>query len=255
MIRKDFRMRNAVAVATCLAAVMMFTECGNKCDLEPKDGYTIDADNCKYVKKQDPPVDDRIKDGDGNVYTEVVIGEQTWLKENLKTTKYKDGTPINNITNSSAWASASDAGFCWYNNQVTNKNTYGALYNYYATVSEKICPEGWRVPDGGDWTTLITTNGSESEAGTNLKEEGTAHWSLEGGTNSSGFTALPSGQRKADGTFEGLRDFAGFWTTIPTSESEAQYVPMEAQSTSAGFPYGNMTDKKTGLTIRCIKNQ
>ena len=245
MIRRIFRMRNVVAVAICLAASCGLMNCKPDCD-------KTDPKSSCYVPDTDKLGDKRIKDKDGNIYTEVTIGAQTWLKENMKTTTYQDGTPITNMTSDAAWASAVSGGYCWYNNSESNKNTYGALYNFYVANSGKICPEGWHVPSTSDWHELINNCGKEATAGIQLKEAGTTHWVEAGGTNASGFTALPGGQRTDDGTFYSLHDLASFWTVIQISANDAEKVFMEAVSNSASV---SSTPIKSGLSIRCIKNE
>src|SRR5664279_2133742 len=84
-----------------------------------------------------------VTDIDGNVYTTVTIGTQVWMVENLKTTKYNDGTSIPNITDGAAWESLTTPGYCFYNNEAANKTTYGALYNWYTVNSSKLAPTGW----------------------------------------------------------------------------------------------------------------
>lgn len=89
---------------------------------------------------------DTINDIDGNRYRTIQIGEQTWMAKNLKTTTYKDGTPIELVTNNNNWSEDSIGAYCWYNNDEEIGNIYGALYNYYAVETNKICPDGWHVP-------------------------------------------------------------------------------------------------------------
>jgi len=251
MIRKKFRMRNVIAGAICLAASCGFVSCGDKCDKN-------DPKSSCYVKPTPIPddsttVETKIKDQDGNVYTEVTIGTQTWLKENLKTTKYQDGTPIANITQDAAWTSATSGAYCWYDNNVANKNTYGALYNFHVANSGKICPEGWHVPNNGEWIILIDNCGREATAGKNLKEAGTAHWSVDGGgNNEAGFTALPAGGREVNGTFSGLHDGTAFWTNVQTSPTEAEVLYLTAFTNSAST---ERVDVNSGASIRCIKDE
>ena len=130
-------------------------------------------------------------DIDGNVYHTVTIGTQIWMVENLKTTRYNDGSPIPFVTDSSSWSNLTTPGYCWYNNDTTNKNTYGALYNWFAVNTGKLAPTGWHVPTDDEWTTLTTYLGGESIAGGKLKETGTTHWRTPnaGATNEIGFTA------------------------------------------------------------------
>ncbi len=96
-----------------------------------------------------------VKDGDGNIYQTVTIGTQIWLKENLKTTRYNDGTDISLITDQTEWKNAISAAYCWYDNDITNKDPFGALYNWYAVNTGKLCPKGWHVPSESEWTELV----------------------------------------------------------------------------------------------------
>ena len=134
-------------------------------------------------------------DFDGNNYPVGQIGTQIWMVENLKTTRYNDGTDILSITDNTTWENLITPGYCFYNNGVVNKNTYGALYNWYAVNTGKLAPKGWHVPTNDEYTTLITFLGGESVASSKLKESGTSHWQSPNteATNQSGFTALPGG--------------------------------------------------------------
>jgi uncharacterized protein (TIGR02145 family) len=148
-----------------------------------------------------------INDVDGNTYKVINVGSQLWMKENLKTTRYSDGSLIPNITDSASWLNLTSGAFVWYrNDEATYKNTYGALYNWYSVNdSRKLCPEGWHVPSDEEWTILenhvynyLEYDGSEwIGVGGYMKEAGTIHWYSpnHGATNKSGFTALPAGCR------------------------------------------------------------
>ena len=114
---------------------------------------------------------DGINDIDGNAYNKVTIGRQTWLVENLRTTKYNDGTLIPLVQDNTAWSNLITPGYCWFDNdEVANKNPYGALYNWYAVNTGKLCPSGWHVPTDTEWTTLIDNLGGLDVAGGKLKE-------------------------------------------------------------------------------------
>ncbi len=164
--------------------------------------FIILINSCKKDKESTTVIDI-----DGNVYKIITIGTQTWMAENLKTTKLYDGTSIPNITKSSDWYVLKTFAYCWYNNDSTiNKNVYGALYNWYTVFTDKICPQGWHVPSNDEWTTLTTFIGGLSNAGGALKEIDTTHWNSPNtnATNESGFTALPSGGCSNDGTFNSI---------------------------------------------------
>src|SRR5664279_529577 len=134
--------------------------------------------------------DNKIKDGDGNVYSSVTIGTQVWLTANLKTTSYNDGKSIPLVTDSIAWLNLSTPAYCWYrNNEIYFNFNYGALYNWYVINTGKICPVGWHVPLDADWATLVSFLGGDPNAAYKLKETGSVHWTVGtmGGTNESGF--------------------------------------------------------------------
>jgi len=96
-----------------------------------------------------------VKDVDGNEYRTVIIGSQTWMIENLRTTRYADSTAIPMVSDSASWRNLLTPGYCWYNNDsTTNKNEFGALYNWYTVDTGKLPPRGWHVPTEEDWTTL-----------------------------------------------------------------------------------------------------
>jgi uncharacterized protein (TIGR02145 family) len=157
-------------------------------------------------------------DGDNNNYPVVKLGEYTtWMAENLKTTKYKDGTPVPNPTinvdTPDSWMWANE-GYCWYNNDSRYKDIYGALYKLNSVKSGKLCPAGWHAPNNAEWGYLTSFLGGLTEAGGKLKENGTAHWvdPNTGATNESGFTALPGGSRNYGGEFQGIGLNGMFWS-------------------------------------------
>jgi len=118
-----------------------------------------------------------VSDIDGNYYKTIQIGSQIWMAENLKTTRYNDGSNIPLVTDNTAWSNLTTPGYCWYNNDAaTYKNVYGALYNWYAVNTGKLCPSGWHVPSEYEWTLLVNYLGGVYAAGGKLKETGTTHW-------------------------------------------------------------------------------
>jgi len=195
-----------------------------------------------------------IKDIDGNVYTDAMIGTQVWMRENLKTTKYNDGTFIPLVTNKTAWANLSTPGYCWYNNDATTyKTIYGALYNWYTVNTGKLCPTGWHVPTKDEWAVLATYLGGESVAGGKLKETGTSHWLSPntGANNTSGFTALPGGYRYTAGEFDFV-GMNGFWWSVNESTTDWAY-DRELDNDNSYYWFFN-DPKKAGFSVRCIKD-
>ena len=197
-----------------------------------------------------------VSDADDNSYDVVKIGTQVWMTENLKTTKYNDGSDIPFVTGNSAWKVLTTPAFCWYNdNEATYKATYGALYNWYVVETGKLCPKGWHVATNDEWTSLWTYLGGDLVAGGKLKEDGTSHWSTPNtnATNEAGFTALPGGSRSSGiGNFSDIT-FKGTWWTA-TERVGIQHAYMHRLSyDSGGMSYGD-ADKNYGFSVRCIKD-
>ena len=195
-------------------------------------------------------------DGDFNIYPVVTIGTQTWMAENLKTTKYNDGTAIPNVTDNATWSTTSSAAYCDYFNNFTNSNTYGRLYNWYTVAStnpKKVCPTGWHVPTDPQWATLSTYLGGEGVAGGKLKETGTTHWLTPntGATNVTGFTALPGGYRNTSGTFGLIGNTGYWWSATAGSSTYSWYYYIY-------FGNSNLTrldhENHFGSSVRCLKD-
>lgn len=202
-----------------------------------------------------------VTDIDNNVYSTITIGTQVWMVQNLKTTKYKNGTPIQNITNS--WSSVTSGAYCWYNNDITYKNIYGALYNFYSVNTGNLAPTGWHVPSDSEWLVLINYLGGVGNAQAKLREVGVSHWSTpnSGATNESGFTALPGGRRFSGypvNEFVNISNY-GFWWSSSTgqnSNGEAKYRGLSYDGAIFG-ENGSLTfsvSSEQGLSVRCVKN-
>ena len=210
-----------------------------------------------------------VTDKDGNVYHTVTIGTQTWMVENLKTTKYNDGTAIPFITDNSAWANLTTPGYCWYNNDSTTyKNMYGALYNWYAVSTGNLAPKGWHVATDAEWTTLqnyLITNGYNYDGSTsgNLIAKSladTISWATDTGTgtigndltknNRSGFSALPGGNRDSGGFNNAT--LAGFWwssTGGDASDAWSRHLDNDNR-----ILYSNDYLKYYGFSVRCVRD-
>ncbi len=196
-----------------------------------------------------------LTDFDGNIYDMITIGTQVWMKQNLKTTHYNDGEAIPNVTNNNIWSTMATGAYAWYNNDKVNwGDTYGALYNWFTVGTGKLCPSGWHVPTDAEWTTLTTYLGGLSLAGGKLKEAGLVHWTTPntGATNETGFTALPSGMRMADGTGDNsLFTHGGWWSSTENLTTNAW--GRNVANTVGSVIRGN-TSKKYGFSVRCLKN-
>jgi uncharacterized protein (TIGR02145 family) len=206
---------------------------------------------------------DVIRDIDGNVYTSVLIGDQIWMVENLQTTKFNDGSPIPHITDSAEWRNNNTPAYCWYDNKkIEYQYPYGALYNWYAVNTNKLCPTGWHVPSAKDWSDLSDFLGGQAIAGSQLKEVGTKHWCEPNSdaTNQTGFTAVPGGTRSSTGEFFARGYFYGYsdcgvygdwWTSTEDFSDMAIGKNLAANSSELTTSY---TFKGTGYSVRCIKD-
>lgn len=207
--------------------------------------------NCK--KSDDNPTA-TVTDVDGNVYHTVTIGSQVWMVENLKVTHYNDGTDIPLVEYGWDWVGLTTPGYCWFNNDSATYNTRGAMYNWYAVNTGKLCPKGWHVPTDAEWTILINYLGGPSVAGGKLREAGTLHWTSPntGATNESKFTLLPGGYRAyQNGTFLYLNDNSTLWSSTSITSSTAWSRSISYNSTEV-LSVSNMNTY--GISVRCIKD-
>lgn len=199
-------------------------------------------------------------DQDGNEYETITIGTQTWMAENLRTTHYRNGEDIPEVTDNTAWTRLSTGAYCNYNNTRNSDTiaTYGRLYNWYAVSdSRNICPKGWHVPTNEDWITLTTYLGGDSVAGGKMKETRTAHWKNPntGASNESGFTALPGGGRNENGVLSGIGSDGYWWSSIGLSTIFVDYVWYWSIHYNDSYVSSrNIDSGKKGYSVRCVKN-
>ena len=200
-----------------------------------------------------------VTDIDGNVYHTVTIGTQTWMVENLKTTKYNDGTAIPLVTDGTAWSNLTTPGYCWYNNDAaTYKNTYGALYNWFTVNTGKLAPTGWHVPADAEWTILTIYLGGEADAGGKMKSTGTIEAATglwyspnTGATNESGFTAVPAGGRNFNGPFLDI-GYLGFWCSSSENSTDSAWDQrLWYDNSDVTRSAGN---KNYGFSVRCVRD-
>ncbi len=190
----------------------------------------------------------KVNDIDGNVYSTVVVGSQTWMAENLKTTKYNDGTQIPEVTDDSIWSKLNTAAMCWYKNDAqAGKATYGAEYNWYTVSTGKLCPAGWHVPSDKEWRQLTNYLGGDNVAGNEMKA--ISGWNKGGnGSNTSGFTGIPAGYRSYKGPFNSL-GLSGYWWSSSLSSDNAWYTVLFSKDATAFKYYGY---KGSGYAVRCV---
>jgi uncharacterized protein (TIGR02145 family) len=186
----------------------------------------------------------------GNQYTTITINGKEWFKENLKTTKYANGTDISNVTDNGSWNNLSTGAWAYYDNNNTNDALYGKLYNWYAVSDVRgLCPTGWHVADDLDWTSLTAIYGTDAAAGNELKS--TTLWTTgNANTNFSGFGATPGGGRGA-GLFGDLTN-KGFWWTSTLFDSSNSYARRLEYNLDTVVRY--YESNKYGFSVRCVKN-
>jgi uncharacterized protein (TIGR02145 family) len=208
---------------------------------------------------------------DGRVYQTIKIGNQWWMAENLRETRYRNGNEIPVVLNNTTWSGLSTGARCSHYNIESNADTYGYLYNWFAAVdARKIAPSGWRVPTDADYTTLenyLIANGYNWDGTTTGDKTGKTMASSGGGwtssgtaghvgndpssNNTSGFSALPAGWRYGyNGAFSGLGRSALFW-------SATEFGASRAWSRSLDYDYSDVTreyyDKEYGFSLRLIR--
>jgi len=215
--------------------------------------------SCSEEKETtEPPVIEvgTVTDTDGNVYKTIKIGTQWWMAENLRTTKFRNGEEIPNTASNSDWMSLSSSSYCYYNNDfATYGSIYGALYNWKAVNDSRyIAPEGWHIPTDEEWKTLINYLGGFNAAGGKMKEAGTAHWVSPntGATNSSGFSALPTGSRGGStGEFGWVGLGNDYWSSTGNTQTEA-WAYYVGNNIAGCLRLSH--NKSNGFAIRCIKD-
>ncbi len=205
-----------------------------------------------------------VTDIEGNNYNTVQIGNQVWMAENLKTTKYNDGTDIIYLPDENEWSQTEQGAYVWHGNNIENKEIYGALYNWYAVETEKLCPEGWHVPSDDDWKILEAivdqsfggdtiwdkTGFRGHNAGCRLKT--TEGWSSGGnGSDVFSFSAKPTGYRYPSGGYAMQSSEAGWWTSSENSNQDSWYRRIVyIYSSIERYAY----TKTSGFSVRCVKN-
>ena len=195
-----------------------------------------------------------VMDYDGNIYNTVRIGDQCWMKENLKVGNYSNGIPIPNITVHATWGSLSTGSMCWFNNDSASyANTYGALYNWYAVDNPNgLCPTGWHVPTDSDFIILTDYLGGYKVAGGHLKAQSFWYSPNTGATNLSGFTGLPGGERDTPwGSFASVGNYGNLWSS---SEYSATFVWFQILDYKSSNFFRIYAHKSFGFSVLCIKD-
>ncbi len=209
----------------------------------------IKKDNTYYFYY---PSDDTVNDIDGNIYHLVHIKGQTWMSENLKTTRYRNGDTIAHVKDTGSWGKFKKGAWCNYGNDTVNVRVYGRLYNGYAAASGNLCPISWHVPYDYEWQALTDSLKGRSMAGGMLKETGTAHWQTNtGALNLYGFTARPGGNIDTTGMFSEVRQRGYWWSSTGYLVHNAWTWSMNGED--AGI-YRTPRKMESGFSVRCIRD-
>ena len=245
-----------------------------KVDFIPTDSTTFN--NISKTVKINITDNPKLTDIDGNVYNTVTIGTQTWMAENLRTTKYNDNT---DIQYNERWEGYDPAGYCWYNNDVANKNSYGGLYSWFAVNTGKLAPEGWHVPTKDEWKILedyLIANGYNYDGTTTGNKIAKSLASVEGWNsstntgavgnpdyfekrNSTGFAGIPVGRRfpmenMQSGAFSNIGYEACWWSSSRYGDVEGFYAYCSGLSYNENNSLLGNNYKEMGFSIRCIKD-
>jgi uncharacterized protein (TIGR02145 family) len=192
-------------------------------------------------------------DIDGNAYPTIIIGDQIWMAENLRVTKYRNGNTIPIVTTNAAWTTLTSGALCWYDNWQSTNAKYGPVYNWHAVNDPRgLCPEGWRAPTDDEWTAFTNMLGGSSVAGGKLKAVSTL-WNSPNtdATNSTGFSGLPGGLRRTTGAFNYIGTVGFWWSATENSSTRAWSQEINF---SVGNVFRNDKDKISGLSVRCLRD-
>lgn len=197
----------------------------------------------------------KVTDIDGNVYRTIKIGLQTWMVDNLEVTRFRNGDPINQVTDMAQWSALTTGAWCYYENLSSYNEVYGKLYNLNAVQDTRgIAPKGWHVPSHAEWTTLIEFLGGEGVAGNKMKAVSNLWLYDLSPTNSSGFSGLPCGYRVRTGDFVNIGHYGVWWSSTEGSiegYNGAWFTRLQGDMVAV---YRSIAPKESGFSIRCIKN-
>ena len=193
-----------------------------------------------------------VTDIDKKQYNTIIIGNQEWIQQNLDVSHYRNGDIIPQVQNPNEWLNLTTGAWCYYNNDSTNKEVYGKLYNWYAVNDSRgLAPEGWHIPSISELTAITTFLGGTEIAGGKMKDVETTHWlnPNTNATNESGFKGLPGGTRTDSWFYKGT---GGFWwlsNEFDLINAYAYSLEYVTEKCNTGNTY-----KYHGRSLRCLKD-
>ncbi len=205
----------------------------------------------------DATLEQTVQDIDGNTYRVVKIGGQTWMAENLKVTRYRNGDPIQYAPERVDWTGLKEGAYCMYKCDQSRVELFGHLYNWYAVSDPRnIAPAGWHVPTEGDWNELIEFLGGPAVAGGKLKASGNELWTAPnlGATDEHGFCAMGCGFRHHTGGFFDHTRACYMWSADERNSYSAWFRYLCCDSASVK-KYVYSSSKGNGYSVRCVKDK
>lgn len=185
---------------------------------------------------------------------EVKIGNQVWMTTNLNVSTFRNGDSIPEAKTDEEWINAGinhQPAWCYYNNDPTNGEKYGKLYNWYAVNDSRgLAPKGYHVPSDAEWTVLTDYLGGTEKAEAKMKAK-TGWYQDENSTNSSGFSGLPGGFRSYGGPFYGIGYVGGWWSSTEKESANAWYRDLVYLNGNVGRDFDS---KQVGFSVRCLRD-
>lgn len=250
----SFSFRNSISIRFCTLFALVGTFTLSSCELNT-DEDTNPTNNRSEARFNPELSYGTVADIDGNIYKTIHIGDQTWMAENLRVTRYNDGSIITEEKDNQNWNNLRLGAFCSINHTLLPDSlaTYGRLYNWYAVNTGKLAPKGWHIPNYADWNVLLDHFGGKNTTGGKLKEAGFYHWNSpnEAADNLSGFTAIPAGTRNDDGFLNSGNEVNYWCSNDDGTAMNAYYFFITTQSANLNW---SKTLKSEGLSIRCVKD-
>lgn len=251
-------MRKIFTSVLLLGAIvgLLITSCGKQ-QGEPVPPTPWDGVGC--------PPGAALTDIDGNVYPVVTIGEKCWMASNLRTTRYRDGTPIPTVIDGMAWSQLTSHAWSYYWNDSVYDDPYGKLYNWFAAVDPRLCPQGWHLPTDVEWQQLESAlgmpiseldiellRGVDQNVGGKMKSMGFWSEPNSGATDESGFAGLPGGFRGGfDGGFNGMNETGYWWSSTAFDPDAAWYRQLYFLEPGV---VRFRSDKRNAFCVRCVRD-
>ncbi|MBU6204778.1 MAG: hypothetical protein KJS45_05310 [Bacteroidetes bacterium] len=190
-----------------------------------------------------------------NYIKSVQIGNQIWMVENLNVDRFRNGSLIPEARTNEEWQKAGDnhlPAWCYYNNDPAHGTKYGKLYNWYAVNDPRgLASEGWHIPSDNEWTVLEDYLGGEEAVGHKMRSTSGWGWNEnDNGSNTSGFSGLPGGNRNFIGTFKNIGHYGYWWSSTEGSTGRARLRCLDIHNGIVSY----FKIKQNGFSVRCLRD-